>query len=230
LEAGLEVMIAPHLYPWDLCWRGNLRPGGGEEGTDEGWDEWFRSYRAYILHLARMAADEGAAMLSIGVELKSASNRFGWRFAALAQEIRAVYPGLLTYSANWNEAEDVSFWEELDLIGVNAFYPMSESGRADPEEILASARRIAGDLYYLSQVHGKPVILTEVGFKALEGALKEPWIWPEHVQSPVEDDAIQALLFAMADPSDYSQEPPYGYLPRLKPAEKIIETWFRCGL
>jgi len=249
-EAGLKVMLAPHLYPWDWCWRGELRPGSGEAGSAEGWDEWFRSYRGYMLHLARMAADEGVEMLSIGVEFKSASNRFGWRFAAMAQDLRAVYPGLLTYSANWDEAEDVAFWEELDYIGVNAFYPMSESGREDPMEILAAADRIAEDLHYLSQVHGRPVILTEVGFKALEGALREPWIWPEYVLSPQVDDEVQALLFDvtflalwdkewfaglfvwryMADPSDYSQEPPYGYLPRLKPAEKVIENWFRCGL
>jgi hypothetical protein len=249
-ERGLKVFIVPHVYPWDWCWRGHLRPGGGEAGTDEGWDAWFESYRNYLMELARLAADEGADMLSIGVEFKSASSRFGYRFETLAGEIREIYPGRLTYCANWNESEEVPFWDALDYIGINAFYPMSESGKEDPDEILAAAGRIEASLADLAEVHRKPVIFTEVGFKALAGSLKEPWIWPENVENPVVDDELQALLYDitfytlwgepwfgglfvwryMADPSDYSQEAPYGYPPRLKPAERVIETWFRCGI
>ena len=249
-KEGMKVFVAPHVYPWDWCWRGELRPGGGETGTQEGWDAWFASYRAYLMDMAHMAADEDADMLSIGLELKSASNRFGHRFAAMAEEIRTFFPGKLTYCANWDEAPDVAFWQHLDYIGVNAFYPMSDTGSADPEEIINVAQRIALELEELSQVYGKQVIFTEVGFKALRGALKEPWIWPEYVENPVVDNEIQALLFDitfwnlwdrewfgglfvwryMSDPSDYSQEPPFGYPPRLKPAEPIIQTWFECGI
>lgn len=249
-SAGLKVFLVPHVYPWDWCWRGHLRPGGTEMGTEKGWGEWFDSYGSYMQDLAVLAAEENVDMLSIGVEFKSASSRFGYRFATIAEELRSFYPGKLTYCANWNEAEEVPFWDHLDYIGINAFYPMSESGGYDPEEILLSAGNIAGRLRFLSEVHDKPVIYTEVGFKALKGALKEPWIWPENIENPVVDDDIQAVLFDitfytlwgepwfdglfvwryMSDPSDYSQEAPYGYPPRLKPAEKIIESWFRCGI
>jgi len=33
----------------------------------------------------------------------------------------------------------------------------------------------------------------------------------------------------MADPSDESQEYPFGCWPRLKPAEGVIGQWFGCG-
>lgn len=246
---GLKVFLVPHIYTWTWCWRGHLRPGGGTRGTKEGWDTWFDSYRGYMMELAALAAREEVDMLSIGVELQSATHRFGHRFATLAGEVRSAYPGKLTYCANWNEVQDVPFWGSLDYIGVNAFYPMSETGSDDPEEILRIAGTIAESLETLSDTHRRPVIFTEVGFKALEGALKEPWIWPEHVKDPVVDDEIQALLYDitfytlwgqdwfhglfvwryMSDPSDYSQEAPYGYPPRLKPAEKVIDAWFHCG-
>jgi len=248
-EAGFKVMIAPHIYPWDWCWRGEINPGGGEFENEKGWNDWFDSYGAYLNHIAKISAREGVEMLSVGVEFKSASNKFGYRFSKIISDIREIFPGRLTYSANWDEVKDVTFWSDLDFIGVNAFYPMSDSGSSSPDEIYEKALNIAEELKEISLIYNKPVIFTEIGFKALRGSLKEPWIWPEYVTSPVIDDDIQALLFDtvfsvfwtkewfaglfiwryMADPSDYSQEPPWGYLVRLKPAEKVIKNWFICG-
>jgi len=249
-EMGLKVFLVPHVYPWDWCWRGDLRPGGGPLGTEEGWNAWFDSYGAYMRGLAETAAREGVEMLSIGVEFKSGTERHGYLVSGLAQDLRTVYPGLLTYCANWDEAEDVSFWEDLDYIGINAFYPMSTTDKETQEEAVAMMRSITEDLERISRTHQKPILFTEVGFKALKGSLKEPWIWPEYVEAPVVDDNLQAMAFDvtfqalwdkpwfaglfvwryMSDPSDYSQEAPYGYPPRLKPAEKVIESWLRCGL
>jgi len=249
-ERGLKVFLIPHVYPWDWCWRGYLRPGGGPSGTHEGWEAWFASYREFILAWARIAAAGGVDMMSIGVEFKSASSRFPDRFATLAGEVRAVFPGLLTYSANWDEVQDVPFWDHLDYIGLNSFYPMADGPTASPREMAARAAGIAGGLEFVARSYGKPVLFTEVGFKALRGALREPWIWPEHVVNGEVDEPLQALLFDitfstfwgkdwfaglfvwryLSDPSDYSQEYPYGYATRLKPAEKVIETWFDCGI
>jgi hypothetical protein len=63
------------------------------------------------------------------------------------------------------------------------------------------------------------------------------------------DDAMQALLFDitfaacwdrpwfgglfvwkwLADPADDTQEPAFGFSPRLKPAQDVIESWFKHG-
>ena len=40
---------------------------------------------------------------------------------------RAVYKGKLTYAANWDgEFEEVAFWDALDVIGVQAYFPLTE--------------------------------------------------------------------------------------------------------
>ncbi len=41
-------------------------------------------------------------------------------------ELREVYNGQLTYAANWDEYKRIPFWEDLDFIGVDAYFPVSE--------------------------------------------------------------------------------------------------------
>ena len=79
--------------------------------------------------IARIAAEEGAEMLSIGTELEKTTQRPEWRDIIAA--VRPVFPGLLTYAAhNVEEAEAVPFWGRLDLIGVTLYPPLGEDGDA----------------------------------------------------------------------------------------------------
>lgn len=246
---GLKVLLIPHVYPWDWTWRGYMNPGGGPSGTRAGWDRWFASYRTYMLAWADIAEQERVEMLSIGVEFKTASWRFRDRFSLLAEEVRERYSGLLVYSANWDEVDEVGFWDRVDVIGLNAFYPLSSLEEPDPEDMLENAEAFADSLEILARVHGKPVVFTEVGFKALADSYREPWIWPEDLGQVEADDAMQALLFDitfaacwdrswfgglfvwkwLADPADDTQEPAFGFSPRLKPAQDVIESWFKHG-
>jgi hypothetical protein len=243
---GLKVLLIPHIYPWDWSWRGQLNPGGGPGGTEEGWDSWFASYRSYLLYWADVAREERVEMISLGVEFKTASWRFRDRFALLAEDVRERYDGLIVYSANWDEVDEVGFWDRVDVIGLNAFYPLSHLEEPDPEDMMRNASAFADTLELLARVHGKPVIFTEVGFKALTDSYREPWIWPEDLGDVPADDEMQALLFDvtfaaywprdwfagllvwkfLADPADDTQEPPFGFSPRLKPAQDVIEGWF----
>jgi len=245
-DLGLKVLLIPHIYPWDWSWRGQLRPAGG---SDEGWDRWFASYEDYLMGWADVAAVERVEMLSVGVEFKTASWRFRDRFALIAEKVRDRYDGLLVYSANWDEVEEVGFWDRVDVIGLNAFYPLSALEDPDPEDMMRTASDFADTLGYLARVYGKPVVFTEVGFKSLTASYREPWIWPEDIAEARSDDAMQALLFDvtfatywprswfgglfvwkfLADPADDTQEPDFGFSPRLKPAQDVIESWFEHG-
>jgi hypothetical protein len=248
-DEGLSVLLIPHVYPWDWSWRGELNPGGGRGGTAVGWQRWFDSYERYMLGWAEVAEQEHVEMLSIGVELKTASWRHRDRFVVLAERIRERYGGLLVYSANWDEVEQVGFWHAVDVIGLNAFYPLSELDHPDPDDMMRNALAFGDTLEMLSGVYDKPVVFTEVGFKALADTYREPWIWPEDLGDVPADERMQALLFDvtfaaywprswfgglfvwkfLADPADDTQEPPFGFSPRLKPAQYVIESWFEHG-
>lgn len=104
------------------------------------------------------------------------------RWRSLIRRVRDVYPGPLTYAANFDQVEEVGFWDALDAIGVNAYYRLGLLGLEGPvleEEMVASWRRIANELGALaSRIGGDtplPVVITELGWTAKAGATVRPY-------------------------------------------------------
>jgi hypothetical protein len=123
--AGLRVMVK--LQTWG--------PGfhDGKFSADIGmtsaadWRAFMGNYRLYVLRYARLAAETNADILCIGTELAQASQAAvltsDWR--SLAEEVRLIYPGPLTYAAHSSEVEGVPFWDGLDYIGIDGYYPIA---------------------------------------------------------------------------------------------------------
>lgn len=241
---GIRVLVIPHLWVEAGGWRGEIDPGSPER-----WAEYQRNYRAFVLAWARDAAAAGADAFSIGVECKSWSGRFGgfwWRFI---DDVRAVFPGLLTYSANWDEAEDVLFWDRLDLVGINAFYPLASHDGATFAEYEAGARHAAEGVERVSSVLDMPVLFVEVGYTTRRDAAVEPWLWPddmsdvaisEHEQARALEASFRAFVphewftgflvwryYAHLD--DVSQEAIWGFSPHGKRAEHVLRATFAAA-
>jgi hypothetical protein len=242
-ERGLRVLLIPHLWVETGGWRGEIEPG-----SEEGWRAYQESYRSFVLTWARVAAEAGADAFSIGVECKSWSGRFGPYWTALIADIRDQFPGFLTYSANWDEVENVLFWDQLDLIGINAFYPLSHKHGASDAEYLAGARRARDDVAALSSKFQMPVLFVEVGYTTRRDAAVEPWLWPDDMTDVVYDEreqarALSAIFQAFlpepwfagyfvwryyADLDDVSQEDAWGFSPHGKQAERLLRDVFKA--
>ncbi len=153
---GLATIIIPHLYLADGDWRGYIVL---EDPAQR--EAWWASYEAFIEVAADLASSSSATMLSIGVELKGLSREADThaRMIALGSRVRREYRGLLTYSANWDEAEDVGFWDAVDVAGVNGYYPLVP----DPER---GAEAIARRLTLLSERAQHEVIVLETGYRS----------------------------------------------------------------
>ncbi|MDZ7344702.1 MAG: hypothetical protein ONA90_09360, partial [candidate division KSB1 bacterium] len=90
-------------------------------------------------------------------------------------KIRKIYGGRLTYAANWgHEFENVSFWEALDAIGLNCYYPLSNNPGANDGELLKGAQAVARKIGEIAAKHNKPVIITEIGFASRPANWLEP--------------------------------------------------------
>jgi hypothetical protein len=238
---GIKVLVIPHLWVETGGWRGEIEPG-----TPEGWEAYQASYQEFVVSWAEDAALAGAEAFSIGVECKSWSGRFGGYWHTLIEEVRATFPGLLTYSANWDEAEAVLFWDQLDLIGINAFYPLSDHHDATFDEYVAGAQRIVPDVEDLATTLGMPVLFVEVGYTTRANAAVEPWLWPDDMQNVELDEheqarALDAMFRAFlphdwfagffvwryyANLDDVSQEAIWGFSPHAKQAEGLLEDVF----
>src|SRR5207249_10941939 len=78
-----------------------------------------------------------------------------------------------------SEAERVAFWDALDFVGVQAYYPLAVTARPPADSIRAAWEAIAARLGALAHRTGRRVVLTEVGYRSVAGALREPWSWDE---------------------------------------------------
>ncbi|MBK6689046.1 MAG: hypothetical protein IPG45_31555 [Deltaproteobacteria bacterium] len=232
---GFATVLIPHLILDDGEWRGDLRY---DDPADT--QAFFTSYGTFMNAAADLAARSGATVLSLGVELKglSSSEAGAEGMRTLSAEVRRHYSGLLTYNANWDEAEQVRFWDATDLAGVNGYYPLVP----DP---VRGAESVALRLSNLALLAERDVLVLEVGYRSSPLSHVRPWEWPEQVEPAVDQTSqanayaavlsewlrtphVRGLLFWVVptDPDDPASEPPHGFSPINKAAEAVIKEAF----
>ena len=191
---GFRVLYKPHLWVRG-SWTGEV-----EMKSAEDWARWWRAYRRYVLHHAFLARWAGADLFSVGVELSKTTGREAeWR--DLIAATRLLFPGKVTYAANWyGDLENVRFWDALDFVGVDAYFPLAPSPQAGRADLERGARHIADRLAAASRRFGRPVLLTEVGFAARRGT----WVAPHEEGGEYSEDdqalAYEALFSALGRP------------------------------
>jgi hypothetical protein len=163
---GLRVVMKPHV---DLL-------GGGARAWIRPKDaaSWFASYRTFVLQYARIAREEQCSLFVVGTELamlETPSHWGAWR--ALIKDVRAEYPGPVTYAANWHSVELVGFWRDLDYIGIDAYFPVM--GGSNKTLLRLGWLPIEAALRALSAANGRPILFTEFGLASQKGANKRPW-------------------------------------------------------
>ena len=244
---GIATLLKPHVWivrPGEGAWVGELGPG-----SDADWERWFASYRRFALHYAALAERLGVEAFCVGTELHRTVRERPDEWRRLIAEVRQVYSGRLTYAANWHrEVEDVPFWDALDLIGVQGYFPLAASPLPTVAELDAGWRPHVATLEALARRHRKPILFTEVGYVSRPGAAAEPWLWPERRRESSGADGLEAQARAYeaffrafwhrpwvagAFFWKWYPEPPAGatedYSPQGKPAERVLARWYGAG-
>ena len=141
-------------------WRSNVTLDSEEE-----WDKWFQSYRVNMLHYARMAQNTGVELFCVGTELRTSIKKQPAAWRQLITEIKTIYQGKLTYAANWyDEYEHIGFWDQLDYIGIQAYFPLTPNKNPDLETIKKGWEPHIKALESFSNSHDKPILFTEIGY------------------------------------------------------------------
>ena len=180
-EHGMQVMLRPHIWltnTTDRSGKEDLWLGDVDFPSEEEWAQWFEGYSLFALHYARIAEEAQIEWYSIGAELTRSTVDHPKEWRALIARIRTIYHGKLLYSANWwEEVENITFWDDLDAIGVQAYYPLTEKENPTTEELQAAWEPRLEMLTALAQKFDRPVILTEIGYKSTSDAVARPWEW-----------------------------------------------------
>ena len=228
---GVGVIVKPQVWVGDGTWSADLDAGAG-------WDAWEAGYRAFALFWAEQAAEVGADVFVVGTELAGSAEARESFWRGLVRDVRAVYPGRVTYAANWDRYDRVAFWDALDLVGVQAYFPVA--GRGGPA---AEWTRHRDGLTALAARAGRPVLFTEVGYRPSADAAHEPWLWDSDAAP---DPALQARLYAALFEATWAEpwfegvlvwkwSPPAppgarhgddGFDVRGQPAAEVVRAWF----
>jgi glycosyl hydrolase family 113 len=239
---GIALIIKPQLWIRGGGFAGNLT-----FPSEADWFDWEDGYRAYALHYAELAEEVKADIFVVGSELtRSALDRPSfWR--SLIADVRSRFSGRLVYAANWYaEVDSVSFWDDLDLIGVQGYYPLSTEPDPSADALAEGWTRPTLALKRLASQWDKQVLFTEIGYRSAGGAAAQPWLWTPRTPTEAPDFALQHRLFQAFFSGPWSErwvegavvwkwygEPRGGarhavdFTPQGKPAETAIRQAFR---
>jgi hypothetical protein len=168
--------------------------------------------------------------------------------------LREVYHGTITYAAATDEAINVSFWDKLDEIGINAYPPLTTQLDPSVDEMIAAWRNMPQDSYWAAVMdHMSPVDF----FHSLAVKYGSKWCSPKPaIAASMEQISVRAAGPAQRRMSGSNTTPsmpsfrcgvrkagagsrrpnlavgyyqfysPTGYSPMGKPAQQLITEWY----
>ncbi|MGB2601611.1 MAG: discoidin domain-containing protein [Candidatus Omnitrophota bacterium] len=230
---GLRVLLKPHVDPRTDEARINIMPS----------DEWFDSYEKFVVRYARMAQEHGVEIYSVGTELEATTfSAWAHRWDQVITKTKEVYGGLLTYSANWTEYKEVPFWDKMDFIGLDAYFPLAEVDEPTQEELVLAWEAIANEIdKWLNEkgLTGKGVILTEIGYPSADRAARQPWVAITNVEDQQEQADCLAATFEVLSKRSWFEGyyiwqyfpqdrwSPLGFTIKGKKAEEVVKKWLK---
>ncbi|MEM6644879.1 MAG: hypothetical protein AAF730_01365 [Bacteroidota bacterium] len=241
---GMHLIIKPQLWLGRGGWTGELA-----FDTEDGWQRWETQYRAWMMHYANLATRLDAAMLVVGTELGAFTQARPDFWRSLIAQVRTVYSGPVTYAGNWyDDYDQVTFWDALDYIGVQAYFPLTTDPDPPTDSLQAAWATHRDALAALSATADLPVLVTELGYRNIAYAAAEPWRWPERGETTdAAAAALQSRLYEAAF-STLWDEPwlagtiiwkwhgdmghrragraSIGFTPQGKPAEAVLAKWY----
>ncbi|WP_149274666.1 glycoside hydrolase family 113 [Pareuzebyella sediminis] len=186
-DNGIETMVKPHIWIWRGEFTGHLKME-----TEKEWQVLESSYEQFIITYAKMAQETGSELFCIGTELEQFVNHRPEYWNRLIKKIRTVYKGKLTYAANWDEFTRVPFWNQLDYIGIDAYFPLSEARTPTIAQLRAGWQKHKSKIQELSEWHGKPVLFTEWGYRSTDQTAWKPWLVDRHENAPNMNGQVNA--------------------------------------
>ena len=194
-----------------------VRGNEGYEGIEPYLDDRATAHAHWAEEVSFLDATDPVARVNARRQLVAG------RWIELIERVRKVYRGPLTYAANFDQFESVSFWNKLDLISINAYFPLRKrdlpdtSVRSRTSLFKTRWTNILQTVDALRVRQGIPahrVLFTELGYTRRANSTIEPWaangfsvlsspsgsrlmIWEEQPDEPSERaEAVRGLYEA----------------------------------
>jgi len=239
-SAHLKILLKPQV------WMRGSWVGFYDLENEADWKEWETNYEAYILTFAKIAAEKKVEAFCIGTEYKIAAVKREPFWRDLIIKVRNIYEGELTYAANWDHYQNIPFWDELDFIGVDAYFPLQEKATPDVNALLENWRPVKEALKDFSYKQQKPIVFTEYGYMSCDFTAWKNWENEANRSTVGLNLEAQSIAFNALYQTLWN-EPWFGggfiwkwyhnyeqsggeqnkdYTPQRKPAENVIQKWY----
>lgn len=233
---GMKVMLKPHVDIRTDEWRGYIIPS----------NDWFTSYKNYLMYYVRLAEQYNVEVFSIGTELVNVTlPNWQSQWDSIIRDIRKAYSGRIVYSANWDEYKSVPFWNKMDFIGIDAYFPLTAKKDPTKKELIAGWQAHAAEIdeWLKAEKLKKPVVFNEIGYCSADGTNIQPWMVFADIPGAVIDqeeqaDCMDAMLAVCSAYPWFKgfywwnyfptvRYSPLGYTIQNKRAEEIFINWLR---
>lgn len=237
---NLKVMLKPHVWVRGQGWAGDF-----DLDTEEDWQHWEKNYSKYILSFAEIAEDLNVELFCIGTELRIAAKERPEYWSKLIREIRSIYHGKITYAANWDNYQNIQFWDELDYIGIDAYFPLSDAQSPTVKEIKEGWQNPLDEIEHFNTSFNKPVLFTEFGFQSIDYNASGHWKYKQdtlNVNLDAQAHAYEGTYLALEERKWFAGgflwkwhtwHDKYGgpackrFTPQNKPAQHVIARWYK---
>ena len=191
-KQGLKIMVKPHIWVMGDGWAGEF-----ELDNETDWQKWEKSFDRYILTYAKLADSLNVEIFCMATEFRMVVRKRPDYWQRLITKIRAVYDGKLTYAANWDNYDQVTFWDQLDYIGVDAYFPLVHDKKASIDTLRERWQSTKADLHKLSAKHKKPILFTEFGYQSIDYGAGRHWEINQYsaaYNGEIQQNAYQAVF------------------------------------
>ncbi len=239
-KSNIKVMLKPQLWSHHT-WTGDIDFKKGED-----WKKWENAYEKFILFYTNLADSLKVDMLCVGTEIKQSEIKRATFWRELIQKIKNKYQGKLTYAANWDSYLHVPFWDDLDYIGVDAYFPLDETKTPNIQTLKNKWKKVHQELLGVYEKFNKPILFTEFGYLSVDGCAGKTWeLEAKTHQLPTNEKAQANALAALFDffsqqkywqggflwkwypyEGNYQERGKNDYTPQKKEAEKILREWY----
>lgn len=179
------------------------------KGHEPFWDQTFPTFSEYLIDQTRVCR-EWAMQVSFNSNVEKINERRkyleqSWR--GVAKAARSVFSRRTTYAANFDQYQKVSFWKDLDIVGINAYFKVRDKKLdRDLSSVLESGwTKVVGDIQsYLEKnsLSKKPVLFTELGYTFRKFAAVAPWAGSGYVYNGGE---LSEFFVVRREPEDFSE-------------------------
>ncbi len=185
---------------------------------------WARAYTFAVQAGAAAGAGEEIASDQIArINRRRALLQHHWQ--RLIDRARRDYDGRLTLAANFDNYHEVGFWDRLDFIGINAYFPLRATLEAPLGEaaLTASWREVFAEIETFRTAHDlrQEVVFTELGYIRRQGVTVAPWS-SSGIVPMWDDDRGDSILLWSAQPIEPSE--------RALAVRSLYSAWRRDGL